>query len=300
MIRTRTAAFWALCAASILYGSTFVVVKQAITILPPLSFVGWRFLVGAAALLLIRLPRGVAIWRDGLAAGIFLFSGYALQTQGLITTSASNSALITGLYVVLTPFFAALLARTALRPWMAAGGGLAFLGLVLLTRSPVSTAGAESVMTFRMGDLLTVGAAASFAVHIALLGRLARRHPVVAFTGIQLAVTGALGLATSAALEGARLPPAAALAAVIGTGLGVSAGAYFLQIWAQTIMGPSRTAVILALEPVFGALTAAVVLNERLSVRGGVGALLILVAIFVVLGKEDAVETKAESISAAH
>jgi drug/metabolite transporter (DMT)-like permease len=65
-------------------------------------------------------------------------------------------------------------------------------------------------------------------------------------------------------------------------------------------MGPSRTAVILALEPVFGALTAAVVLNERLSVRGGVGALFILVAIFVVLGKEDAVETEAESISAAH
>lgn len=291
----RTAAFWALCAASFLYGSTFVIVKQAVTILPPLSFVGWRFLVGAAALLLIRLPRGADIWRDGLITGFFLFCGYALQTQGLLTTSASNSALITGLYVILTPVIAALLARTRFRAWMAVGGGVAFLGLALLTT------GHSSVPTaLRIGDLLTVGAAASFAVHIALLGRLARRHPVVAFTGIQLGVTAVLGLMASAALEGFRTPPAGALSAVIGTGLGVSAGAYFLQIWAQRSMGPSRTAVILSLEPVFGAGTAAIVLNERLSLQGALGAILILVAIFVVLGKEEAAETEAEAISAAH
>jgi drug/metabolite transporter (DMT)-like permease len=89
---------------------------------------------------------------------------------------------------------------------------------------------------------------------------------------------------------------------VIGTGVVVSAGAFLIQVWSQTILGPSRTALILSLEPAFAALTGAVVLGERLGWRGLGGGALILTGIYVVLagtGPEDDLPA-AEAISAAH
>ena len=140
--RTRIAlAHAALLAASLLFGATFVVVKDAVVRLPPHAFLGWRFLLGALALLLLGLvpglpggglPSGRALWRDGLFAGLLLFVGYALQTVGLVHTSASHSAMITGLYVVLTPLLAALVGRRFPRLVVVAGTAVAFGGLVLL------------------------------------------------------------------------------------------------------------------------------------------------------------------------
>jgi drug/metabolite transporter (DMT)-like permease len=98
---TRSRAILALLAASFVFGATFVVVKSAVEQVPPLTFVAWRFLLGAAVLALLALPRGKRIWWHGTLAGLALFCGYAFQTAGLTTTSASNSALITGLYVSL-------------------------------------------------------------------------------------------------------------------------------------------------------------------------------------------------------
>ncbi len=107
----------ALVGASFLFGATFVVVKSALDDISPLSFVAWRFLIGAIILFALALPRGREIWIHGTIAGVALFAGYALQTAGLQYTSASNSALITGLYVVLTPFLAAIFARRAPALW---------------------------------------------------------------------------------------------------------------------------------------------------------------------------------------
>ncbi len=91
------------------------------------------------------------------------------------------------------------------------------------------------------------------------------------------------------------------LLALLVTGLVVSAGAFLLQVWAQTVVGASRTAVVLALEPAFAAATAAIVLEERLTLRGWAGAALILVAIYLVLTRpEEPGMIEAESVSAAH
>jgi drug/metabolite transporter (DMT)-like permease len=132
MHRPRVA-YAALAFAAFLFGSTFVVIKDAVEHQPPLGFVGWRFLLGAAALVAVAPPRGKALWRDGAAAGAMLFAGYALQTVGLARTSASNSGLITGLYVVFTPLLAAALSRRAPRLLAVLGAVLAFTGLALLT-----------------------------------------------------------------------------------------------------------------------------------------------------------------------
>ena len=89
--------------------------------------------------------------------------------------------------------------------------------------------------------------------------------------------------------------------ALLLTGLAVSAGAFLIQVWAQTVIGPSRTAVLLALEPAFAAATAVVVLGERLTPRGWAGAAIILVAIFMVLTQpEEPGVIEAEAVTPAH
>lgn len=285
-------AYLALALAALLFGSTFVVIKQAVTVLSPLAFVGWRFLLGGGVLAVIGLPRGRALWRDGLIAGLLLFAGYALQTVGLAHTSASNSGLITGLYVVLTPLLAAVVARRWPGLLISLGALLAFGGLALLTLN--------QGLRFRYGDLLTVGCALSYAAHIVYLSRVAGRHRVVAFTAVQLLVTSAGGLVSSAALEGLPLPPAGTWPALLITGLAVSAGAFLLQVWAQTVIGPGKTAIVLALEPAIAAAVAAVWLGERLSARGWAGAVLILIGIYLALAGEEEPLPAAEAVTPAH
>jgi drug/metabolite transporter (DMT)-like permease len=284
----------ALLIAAFLFGATFVVIKSAVQTIEPIAFVAWRFLLGAALLMVFAVPRGIKIWLHGSIAGLALFVGYALQTSGLVLTSASNSALITGLYVVLTPLLASAFARRAPSRWSVGGAGASFAGLVLLTGT--------TNLSFDRGDLLTLGCAVAFAFHIVALARYARQHPVIPFTTVQLLVTASLAFPLSMIIEGPSLvPPGSTWAALALTGFGVSAGAFILQIWAQTIVGPSTTAVVVASESAFGVATAWIVLDERLTRSGWVGAALILVAIFVVVTRQrDRSSIEAEAVTPAH
>jgi drug/metabolite transporter (DMT)-like permease len=280
----------ALVVAAFLFGITFVIVKGVVAGFPPLAFVGWRFAAGAAVLLVLAFPSNTRVWRDGCLAGVLLFVGFVFQTEGLRHTDATNSALVTGLYVVFTPLLVAAWSRRRPSPWVVVGVVAAFVGLVLLTFDDDFRPGP--------GDLLTLVCAVAFAAHIAFLARTAPRHPVIPFTGAQLAVTALLALAGSAALEGFPLPSGREWGAIALTGVGVSAGAYLLQVWAQTRIGPSRTAVLLTLEPVFALAAGAIVLGERLDARGWLGAVVILAAIQLVLHRDgDSPATDAEAIS---
>lgn len=293
-MRRSTLAGWAITAASFLFGSTFVVIKDAVADYPPISFVAWRFLLGGLALGLVARPTGSRIWRDGALAGLFLFLGYSLQTTGLVTTGASNSALITGLFVIFVPLLAAILYRRLPTWGILLAAVAAFGGVFLLT----FRAGAQ----FVAGDLLTVGAAISFAAHILVLDRFGSRHPLIPFTVVQLLVTAAFALPWGAFTEGLPLPGQRQVPALLITAFLVSCGAYLLQLWAQTAIGPARTGVLLALEPAFGVATAAVVLGEMLTLAGWIGAGLIMAAIFLVIrrgGEEVKGHLDAEVVSPA-
>jgi len=265
----------ALFAAAFLFGLTFVVVKDALAVIPPFRFLGWRFLVGAGLLAAFAPPRTRAVWRDGAVAGLWLFAGYALQTTGLQATTATSSALVTGLYIVFTPLLAAAWRRRAPSGWAVAGTVVAVVGLGLLT--------VRSDLSLGTGDLLTVGCALAFAGHIVYLSRTVHRHAVVPYTVAQLAVVAGGGLLASLVADGAALPARAAWAPILFTGIGVSVVAFLLQVWAQAEVGPTDTAVLLGLEPVFGVVTAALVLGERLPGRGWVGAVLMVGAAQIVL-----------------
>lgn len=283
----------ALLGASFLFGATFVVVKTALDSIEPLSFIAWRFLLGALILASLALPRDRRLWMHGGLAGVALFGGYSLQTLGLELTGAGNSALITGLYVVFTPLLMAVWSRRSPSPRVVAGAVAAFLGVALLS-------GIDD-LALQRGDLLTVGCALAFAFHIILLSRYAPHHPVIPFTTVQLAITAALAFVGSWLFEGGPgLPDRSVWGAIALTAIGVTVVAFLLQIWAQTVLGAATAAVVLSAEPAFGVATAWVVLGERLDLAGWAGACLIVAAIYLVVTRSDERSLTAEAVTPAH
>ncbi|MBK5306822.1 MAG: DMT family transporter [Frankiaceae bacterium] len=255
------------------WGSTFVVVKDAVERIPVTDFLTWRFALAALAMLLIR-PRAVATLgpggrRAGVLLGLALGIGYLLQTIGLETTDAAVSGFITGMFVVLTPLGAAvLLKKTPDRiAWLAVG--LATVGLGFLSLRGLAVGG---------GELLTLGCAACFALHIVGLGRWASAYDVYGLAVVQLLTVAAL-CAVGAVPGGLTVPPDGSVwAALALTALAATAVAFVVQTWAQAHLAPTRAAVIMTMEPVFAGLFAVVAGGERLGPRTLVGAAMVLTA----------------------
>lgn len=275
---SRLAARGALLFASLTWGATFVVVQRAIEDLAVLHLLALRFALGAALLvpLLVRrggLPalRGAA--RDGLLIGAVLFAGYAFQTYGLLWTTPSRSAFLTGLSVLLVPAIG--WAAGTGRPPAAtlAGTVVAAAGLWVLFRPFAGGAAVE----FNRGDALTVGCAVAYAGHVLLVERAVRRHRVTPLAVVQFLAVAALA-APSLVLD----PPArsaftpAAVGAVVVTGALATALAFACQLYAQRRLTATEVAVVLALEPVAAVATSVLVGREQLGLGLAVGGGLIV------------------------
>ena len=263
----------ALLGVTAVWGSTFVVVKDAIGQMPVTDFLTWRFLLAALAMLVLR-PRavgalGAAGRRVGVLLGLALGAGYLLQTLGLQHTSAAVSGFVTGMFVVLTPLGAALLLRTppGAASWWAVALATVGLGLLSLHGFAVGT-----------GELLTLGCAAAFALHIVGLGRWAPSYDAFGLAVVQLLTVGLLCGAV-AVPGGIAIPPTAAVwGALALTSLAATALAFVVQTWAQAHLAPTRAAVVMTMEPVFGGLFAVGLAGESLGPRAVAGAVLVLAA----------------------
>ena len=271
------------------WGTTFVLVKDALADATPLAFNLARMVL-AFTVLSIAYRRH---WREvnrgqliaGAVVGFFLAMGYQFQTAGLVKTTPSKSAFITGLVVVLVPLFSII---PKLRPpgakaprWNAfVGALLAFSGILLLTL-PANTAGLLPDFTsVNIGDILSFGCAIGFAFHCLALGH---ASPRIHFQPLALLQVGfcALFMALSMPLIEhpqmhltSRLCIALAVAAVLAT-----AAAFSIQSWAQSVLPATHTALLMTLEPVFAWITSFLVMGERLGLRPASGAILILTGI---------------------
>jgi drug/metabolite transporter (DMT)-like permease len=263
----------ALVVAAFFFGTTFLVVQDAVQDADPVPFIAVRFLIAGAVLGLLgrrrrATPREL---RHGAVAGVALLAGYVLQTVGLQYTSPSTSAFITYLLVVFVPLLTFAALRRRPHPLTLVGLVLAVAGLVLLT------GGAD--MSFGRGELLTLGCAVAFAAHIVILGETAGRHDAIRLTCVQVTTVGLACLAASLITGGLDLP-ARAFGAAAFTGVFATALAFFAMVWAQRIVSPSRAALILLLEPVFAALLAWVT-GDPLTAAAWAGGVMILAAVVV-------------------
>jgi drug/metabolite transporter (DMT)-like permease len=269
----------ALIGVAAVWGLTFVMVQDAIALLPTMAFLAYRFIPAALLVALVFRRRLRALsgagWRAGALMGIFLTAGYASQTLGLEETTASNAGFITGLFVVLTPILGAIFLRDRIPGIAWAAAGVSALGLFLLS-------GAGAQFTAR-GDGLVLLCAVAFAAHILVTARAVGEHDVGALLVVQLAVCGAICLAIAAVAGDLEAPRGATVwTALIVTSLVASALGFFIQTYAQQHAPPARTALILASEPAFAGLFGWLLASERLSALSWSGAALILAAIVAV------------------
>lgn len=287
----RPTAVWtaALVLIAFIWGSTFVVVQEAVARLPVFPFNAWRFTVAAAVLGvafrrdLVRLQRRG--WVHGIVLGVALWAGYAFQTFGLTGTTAPKAAFITGMVVVITPLLQGPVARRPPGAPAVVGAVLAATGLGLMTL--------EGSLIPAVGDLLVLGCAFSFSLHLIGLGVWSTRYAVGALAAVQmLTAAGLHGLGGAVQDIGSSVAwsPGGAYVwgAIVFTAVFASALAFFVQTAAQRILSPTRTAIVLTMEPVFAWLTSWLgvpllvalgvvgLQRETFGPREAVGALLIL------------------------
>jgi drug/metabolite transporter (DMT)-like permease len=285
----RAQAVLAMVLITALWGVTFVVVKDALGYASVFVFMAIRF--GLAAAVMAAMYRTAIAGmsgeelRAGIEIGLFLFAGYALQNSGLLHTTASISAFITGSAVVLVPVLMYVIWRKHVHPGAWLGALAALVGLFWITVP--ADAGLRGLAQLNRGDTLTMAGAVMFALHIIFVGRYVGKHSVGALSFVQVAVTAALSavaipVSHMSAWETIRFDWGWQLgAALLITGVFGTAVAFSVQVWSQQYLGPSSTGILLTLEPVFAAIASFVWVGERLSGRALLGCGLILAGILI-------------------
>jgi drug/metabolite transporter (DMT)-like permease len=280
----RPKADLALALIALAWGTTFVVVKGALTEISTLYFLALRFTLASLCMLPMLIPafrqERSRIWRGlrgGAVAGLFLWLGYILQTFGLKYTTAGNSGFLTGLYIVFVPIISAIFYRRWPQFPELIGIATAGIGMVLLTLPSL-----DRNFHLNRGDLLTIGCAVAFAFHLLVLGYFSQRER---FEAVALGQIACVALLSFAGLPWD--PPSAhwsssLVLALVLTGLFATALAFVLQTWAQQYTTATRAALIFALEPVFALATAVLIGGERTTFGALLGGALILIGILAV------------------
>ncbi len=291
MMRNRKAlAHVLLLGVVAVWGATFVLVKEALSDASPLLFNFVRMTLATVALVLInrRALRGITReqWKGGAFAGLMLALGYQFQTLGLTRTTAAKSAFLTGLVVVFVPVLTVI---PRLRPpgtprpafATAAGTVAAFIGILILT-TPAGTHLNSLFSAIGSGDLLTIACAIAFAAHLLTLAHFSRRMSAGLLATLQIGGASAVML-FMLPLEHPHFHLTARLGVTLAiTSLLATAAAFTIQSFAQQVLAPTHTVLLLTLEPVFAWATSLLVLHEGLSRRAMLGAALILGAIAII------------------
>ncbi|CAM3634132.1 DMT family transporter [Nocardioides marinus] len=275
--RTSLLASLALLAMTASWGSTFFLIRDLLERVPTLDFLAVRFLIAAVAMLLVA-PRAVARLspesrRHAVVLGGVYGVAQVLQTTGLAHTPASVSGFITGMYVVMTPLLAAVLLRTRIGglTWVAVA--IAAGGLAVLTLDGVSMG---------YGEAITLMSAVLYALHIVGLGAWSDPRQALGMSIVQIVVIAVL-CSIATVPDGVVLPSTRAdWASVVYMALVAGAAAMLAQTWAQAHLPPTRSAIIMSMEPVFAATFAVWLGGEPTTLRMVGGGLMVLTAMLLV------------------
>ena len=275
--RTSLLAALALLGVTAAWGSTFFLTKDLLERVPVLDYLAIRFAIASVAVFVL-FPRAVGRLsresrRSAVVLGVLYGVAQILQTAGLAHTAASVSGFITGLYVVATPLFAAVLLRQRIGALTWGAVVLALAGLGVLTLSGFSVG---------YGEALTFVSALLYALHIVGLGAWSNAREAMGITIIQLVVIAVVCFVASVP-DGIVLPATTAdWVSVVYMALVAGALAMAAQTWAQAHLPPTRSAIIMSMEPVFAAFFAVLLGGEVLTARMLLGGAMVLTAMLVV------------------
>jgi len=265
---------------TMIWGSTFLVVKETLKLTGPFTYLALSYGVGTLLLALIFHKRLLRITRleviSGIIIGIFLFSGYALQTRGIQYTTVSKAGFITGLYVPLVPLFSFLFLRQRPTNKAIAGVILSVVGLCLLSINNTLN------LAFGVGEALLLGCAVAFAMQIIMIGKYAPGANAINLAIVQLTLTSVLScLAIPIAREPFIMPALPVWGAVLFMGVADLAFTLLAINWVQQYVSSTRAALIYALEPMWAALTGFLLAGDVLSLPAWIGCGCILLGMIV-------------------
>jgi drug/metabolite transporter (DMT)-like permease len=281
--RRQLLADGALLLVTLIWGATFVMVKDAVSAFPVFSFMVLRFTLAALALApfaVLQARRSsraapetrqisrVPVVVPSILIGAALFAGYAFQTFGLKLTTPAKAGFITGLSVAIVPVVSALLLRQSppRNAWIGVGLATVGLGFLALTAD----------LSIQPGDLLVLCCAIAYAAHILLLGYFSPRYNPILLTFGQITAV-ALFSGVAALIFDQRAPVTSqVLFAAAFTGILATAVAFLVQTVSQRFTSSTHTALIFAAEPVFAGLFSLLLIGETLGPRQLLGCALIL------------------------
>ena len=251
--------------------------KDAVDDQPVFDFLATRFTLATLVMIAIRPQVLLAINKQilfrGSVLGVMLGLAYITQTIGLDLTTAAITGFLTGLYVVFTPLLFWFVFKKKVEKKVIVGATLALTALLFISFNGLS---------FDPGQVWLIACALLFAGHIIGLSFWSNAKDIYPLTVIQLGA-GSVVCWMGAVPDGYQPPPNAFVwGTVVFTAVFATAMAFLVQTWAQSIMDPSRVAIILTGEIVFAAAIAVAVGQEVLSARTVIGGVLIVVAMLIV------------------
>lgn len=268
---------------TLIWGGTFVIIKNSINDVSPVLFVALRFLIAAFVFAIAMNFRLFKIKKRaiiaGIILGIILFFEFALQTTGLKHTSATKSAFITGSFIIFTPILQALRTKRLPASGSLMGVGLALIGLVFLSGKGDDIRGifAELGSGFNFGDFLTLGSALALSLYLVYLNEESRKNDYMELTFMQIMTTGIIAIIVTFAFNLYDIDPVRFLITenlmfgLAYTSILATLLTTILHTKYQKFVSPTKTSIIFSFEPVFAAIMAYLALNETISVLGLLG-----------------------------
>lgn len=269
-----------LALTAFIWGSGFIGVSISLSGgLTPLQILTIRFFIGAVLIGVIffkeiknNITKEAII--SGSIIGLFLFIAFAFQTFGMAYTTASKNAFLTAINVVIVPFIGFILYKRPLDKYGIISSIIAILGIGILSL--------EADFSINLGDFLTIICAFGFAFHIFFTGEFVKKHNPVVLTVVQFSVATVLSLVVQILFNEVRIN--AEMSSIIGVlylGIFSTTIAFLLQTICQKDVSETKSAIILALESVFGTILSVIILHEVLTVRMVIGCLIIFSAIII-------------------
>ena len=268
----------ALLTAALIWGSSFIVMKDTLDSIPVYQLLAIRFTLASLLLGVIFRKRLIAAGRriipHGAVCGLLLLFAYASQTFGLMTTSPGTNAFLTAVYCVLVPFMTWALMRKRPTPynWAAAVMCIGGIGLISLSGD----------LSIGRGEWLTLLSGILYALHIMALSRYGESDDPIALTIAQFIVTAALAWIFTLLVEpGTPLPPATVWPALLYLTVLATCVTLVCQSVGQSLTPPSQSAILLSLESVFAVFFSLLMGREALTLQLGCGFALVFASVIV-------------------
>ncbi|MEW5843226.1 MAG: DMT family transporter [Bacteroidota bacterium] len=281
----------ALLLMTLIWGATFVIVKESLNDISSTLFIAFRFAIAAGVLTVIMLIRKNKIDRKsvlpGMFLGLLLFLGFATQTIGLKNTSATKSGFITGSLVVMVPIFQMIIEKRMPTKGAVIGTILVFIGIVFLSSggSSITNFLNELGANFNFGDGMTLICAMFFAVHVVYIDIISSKNDFWTILIAQLATVSMLSFIASFVFAGVSYEgfhvsfTKYLLFGLLYTSLLATLLNLGLQTKFQKVVSPTKAGIIYSFEPIFAAMFAFFLLNEKISNFGLAGGALIFLGL---------------------